>query len=134
MLADFFTKPLQGSLFVKLCDLIMGTNRATPGCLNSRSVLGKMEQTEQEVMSRQEVMSDHEPGPRVAACTHPDVCTPTDTPADKASAAHTTDKEPITSSHNTKLLYHDILVGSAEVKSSMNGCAQTCRLKKSLPR
>ena len=111
-------------------------NQATPGCLNSRSVLGKTEQMEQELMSNheteqmeQEVMSDHEPGPRVTDCTHPDVCTQFDTPADKASVDHMTDKEPVTSFQNTKPSYLDILVGSAEVKLSKNSGAQTFRLK-----
>ena len=70
-------------------------------------VLGKMEH---------EVMSNHELRPRVADYLHPDVCTQSDTSADKAPAAHMTDKEPITSSQNTKLSYHNILVGSAKVK------------------
>ena len=43
MLADFLTKPLQGSLFVKFRDVLLGYNTSTrwpkPRCLRSRSVL-----------------------------------------------------------------------------------------------
>ena len=40
MLADFFMKPLQGSLFTKFQDIILGVNHATSVSPDSRSVLG----------------------------------------------------------------------------------------------
>ena len=43
MIADFFTKPLQGSLFLKMCDLIMGMKMPTQALTSSRSVLGELE-------------------------------------------------------------------------------------------
>ena len=39
MVADFFTKPLQGSLFTKICDYIMGNEEPAYRVL-ARSVLG----------------------------------------------------------------------------------------------
>ena len=43
MIADFFTKPLQGSLFLKMRNLIMGLKMPTPALISSRSVLGEAE-------------------------------------------------------------------------------------------
>ena len=40
MLANCFTKPLQGSLFTKLWDISLGVNQPTHGSPDSRSVLG----------------------------------------------------------------------------------------------
>jgi hypothetical protein len=41
MIADFFTKPLQGSLFIKFRDQIMNNNPNNHGRQHCRSVLGK---------------------------------------------------------------------------------------------
>ena len=43
MIALFFTKPLQGSLFLKMHDLIMGMKMPMPALTSSRSVLGEPE-------------------------------------------------------------------------------------------
>ena len=43
MIDGFFTKPLQGSLFLKIRDLIMGLKMPTPALTSSRSVLGEPE-------------------------------------------------------------------------------------------
>ena len=43
MIADFFTKSFQGSLFLKMHDLIMGMKMPTPALTSSRSVLGEPE-------------------------------------------------------------------------------------------
>jgi hypothetical protein len=45
MVADFITKPLQGSLFKKLRDQIMNNNPATNGLQDCRSVLEKTNTT-----------------------------------------------------------------------------------------
>ena len=41
MVADYFTKPLQGNLFWKLCNHIMGLDMSSPYHSSHRSVLGK---------------------------------------------------------------------------------------------
>lgn len=50
MIADFFTKPLQGQLFAKFRDIIMGithfSSLVAPMPVNARSVLEKMESTD----------------------------------------------------------------------------------------
>jgi len=43
MIADYFTKPLQGSIFKKFRDFIMNINPATPESLDYRSVLKQYE-------------------------------------------------------------------------------------------
>jgi hypothetical protein len=57
MIADFFTKPLQGSLFKKFRDQIMNYNPSTPSHQDCRSVLGKTDSRDP-----QDVGTGDEPG------------------------------------------------------------------------
>ena len=94
MLADYFTKPLQGSLFVRLHNHIMGTEFEDGNPQNQRSVLGHddthatMEASEQnqavsvitmKASGREQVVSDHDQNeiissPAVRDQNHENMC------------------------------------------------------------
>ena len=61
MVADFFTKPLQGTLFRKFRDLIMNDSPSSQGSEDCRSVLGKLG-TQNEVEERTNEVSGSNEG------------------------------------------------------------------------
>jgi hypothetical protein len=59
MVSDFFTKPLQGSLFRKMRNLIMNIDPAAAVCWDHRSVLGKEAMSMGHVENDEVTIDDH---------------------------------------------------------------------------
>ena len=115
MLADFFTKPLQGGLFTKLWDIILGVNQATCGSPDSRSVLGN------------DTTSQAHNGE-----THPGVGLKVPLPEEQLTDVHTSDAQaihPIKANTDSQQSYHDIVAGPKTMSSSSTSCAQTHKIK-----
>ena len=113
MLADFFMKPLQGSLFTKFHDIILGVNHATSVSPDSRSVLGD------------DATSQAQDG-----TTHPVVGLKVPLPEEQPTDVHSNDAQavcPIKAHINGQHLYCDVMAGPT-VSTSMS-CAQTHKIK-----
>ena len=115
MIANFFMKPLQGSLFTKLWDIILGVNQATHGSPDSRTVLGN------------DTTSKAHDGK-----THPAAGLKVPLPEEQLADMHTSDAQavcPIKADTDGQQSYCNVVAGPTTMSLSSTSCAQTCKIK-----